>query len=359
MPRKRRDIPWLEWRNGTAYVHWYDAKAGRTERLSLRTADAVEAQKRYAAFLTQGPEIFDGNGGRSTGLTVTQGLDDYWREHVSVKVIDKRRTEVIIGHLKDWFKDTPFLEIDIPACRAYATARRTGAVGGGKIRNVNPEGADSTIRRELGTLQAAANHAARWRRIGPTANPPTPMPSIELTSGKTEEAPWLTKEELKLVIDTAEGDLKDFIIIAYRSAGRRNSIERLSRPQVDLRNSRLNLTSPEESELERQSKKRRPIVPIDNVMRPSIERLMQRNDNLLFRGRTFYYAFVQLLTSLGLADRSNPHILRHSRATHLLQDGVDIYVVAKLLGDTVATVERVYGHHCPNHLADVIEEKRA
>ena len=76
MPRKRRDIPWVEWRDGTAYVYWYDAKRQRTERLSLRTADPVEAQKRYAAFLSEGHDIVAG-APRGPQLTVSQALDDY------------------------------------------------------------------------------------------------------------------------------------------------------------------------------------------------------------------------------------------------------------------------------------------
>ena len=54
------------------------------------------------------------------------------------------------------------------------------------------------------------------------------------------------------------------------------------------------------------------------------------------------------------AGRLTPHVLRHTRATHLLQKGVAPYAVASLLGDTVATVLRVYGHHCPNYLAEAI-----
>lgn len=34
----------------------------------------------------------------------------------------------------------------------------------------------------------------------------------------------------------------------------------------------------------------------------------------------------------------------------MLMDGEDPYKVAKLLGDTLATVERVYGHHSVDYL---------
>lgn len=49
-----------------------------------------------------------------------------------------------------------------------------------------------------------------------------------------------------------------------------------------------------------------------------------------------------------------PHVLRHSRATHLLQDGKNPWAVAQLLGDTLPTLLRVYGHACSNYLAETI-----
>ena len=54
------------------------------------------------------------------------------------------------------------------------------------------------------------------------------------------------------------------------------------------------------------------------------------------------------------AGRLTPHVLRHTRATHLLQKGVDPYAVAALLGDNLSTVLRVYGHHCPGYLEEAI-----
>ena len=39
------------------------------------------------------------------------------------------------------------------------------------------------------------------------------------------------------------------------------------------------------------------------------------------------------------------HDFRHTYATRLLSSGMDIKTVASLLGDTVATVERMYIHY--------------
>jgi len=356
MPRARRDIPWLLERDGVFYVYWNDG--GRTKRISLRTSNSVEAQQRYAAFLAQGHAIFESP--RSAGLTVSQGLDQYWREHVATKVVDKGRQEDAIHHLKAWFKDTPIVEIDIPASRAYADARRLGVIGGG-ARRKNAEASDSTIRRELVVLQAAANHAARWKRIGASATPPSAMPSIELPSEAPPAiAPWLTREELQRARATDSDKLRDFIDVAYFTAGRRASVEGLTRFQIDLPNGRINLRGLHEDVNSRRSKKRRPVVPIDPQVRPTIERLLADSPNEYLFGshRDWYRDFRSHMHALGFPDeKAHPHILRHSRATHLLQSGVSIYDVARLLGDTVATVERVYGHHSTEYLAEAIKRR--
>lgn len=362
MPRKRRDIPWLDWIAGTAYVHWYDTEKQRTQRLSLRTTDAVEAQKRYAAFLVEGHDVLAAKPRASSGLSVTQAIDDYLREHVTQKVVDTHRQEAAARHLRLFFGDSPITAIDIPASRSYAEARRRGATdrpkaerGRGKIGH-----SDSTIRRELVVLSAAANHAARWKRIGPSATPPTPMPSIELPrEAESEKVKWLSKAELALAISKADGKLRDWIELAYGTAGRRASVERLTRFQVDLARGRIDLRGPTETALQRRSKKRRPVVPIDARMRPIAERLMHDNKDsewLFGEPLHMYRPFSEHMIAIGLADKKNPHILRHSRATHLLNDGVPIFKVAKLLGDTVATVERVYGHAIVDELMSDLED---
>jgi integrase len=347
MPRKQRRIPWLVQRgNDVYYVMWYDA--GKTHRLSLGTTDPVEAQARYAQFLAGGSDTFKA---KPQGLTVEGALDDYFREHVCPHVVDRERAEHAIRHLVAHFGTMPLAEVDIPATRAYADARRAGRVGGG-ARRTDGRGADSTIRRELIVLQAAANHAAKWRRID--ANQ---MPRLELPRETPRTEVWLTKEQLNQAMAAATGKLAVFMAVAYYTGARRASVENLKPRQVDLRHGRINLTGELETDNERRSNKRRPVVPIDPRLRPILEEQLYvaqtAGDFYLFgEHRNMYRPFRSHMEALGLP--ANPHVLRHSRATHLLQDGVPIYDVARLLGDTIQTVERVYGHHSADHLATTL-----
>lgn len=291
------------------------------------------------------------------GLTVAAAFEDYWREHVIPNVVDQPRVETAFRHLAAWFKDTPLKDINIPASRAYADARRQGVIGGGK-RRPYARGADSTIRRELVALRAVARHALRWRRIKADD-----LSSLELPREPRKEAisekDWLTKDELRTVIAAARSRLKDFIVIAYYTAGRRRSVEGLTKAQVNLEAGQINLRTPDETPQQQRSTKRRPIVPLHAEIRPTVERLMSTGTSkwLLGNPRSIYREFRELVEAVVPSKKSSPHILRHSRATHLLQEGVPIFAVGRLLGDSVATVERVYAHCSVSYLAAVIGDK--
>lgn len=347
MPRSARELPWIEVRSGVFYVNWYcppaDPKAkGRTERLSLRTRDSGEAQARFSAFLANREGVFTPKTVNSV-LDVERALHQYFTEHVATSVVDTVRQENAIRHLKVYFAGTALSDIDIPACRGYAVARRSGAIGGGARHSGDrAKGSDSTIRRELNVLQAAARHALRWKRI--TADR---MPTFELPSEDEvdEEVMWLSKTEVQGLIAKAEGDLKLFILLAYWTGSRRAAIETLRLDQINLAMNRINLSKPGE----RKTKKRRPMVPVFPEFRAELEAAVAEAQaagrQTLFRANIdFYKPFAALCKAEGLGGRDFPHILRHSRATHMLMDGESIYKVGRLLGDTVKTIEGKYGH---------------
>lgn len=375
MARNRRDVPWLTQReNGVYYVNWYDEAKRRSYRQSLDTRDAGDATKAYGRFLISGPARPVGD----DGLTVSQVLDDYQREHVDVKVVDVQRQKGVIANLKKYFKDDLISSIDIVACRAYGEARRSGEIGGGmkppgpprleappetipeekkekwlrkqELRNakrdeqgrIKRQGSDSTIRRELNCLVAASNHAIRWKRLKAADAPLIELPS----ENRSTEVKFLTKDQVKALLSAASGHLRDFILLAYYTAARRESIERLTRFQVNLETGRINLL-PRGA---RVTKKRKPVVPIYEEIQPTVKRLYDEavGEFLFPHGIDFYKPFALLAQACGF--KAHPHMLRHSRATHMLMDGEDIYKVARLLGDNVKTVDDVYGHAVPEFL---------
>jgi integrase len=347
MARPKTKAPWLGARNGIFYAHWYDDTNRVTRRLSLRTGDKDEAENRFAAFLVEGRDIRKPPAAR---LTVSEALDQYFEEHVLQNVVDKDRQRDIIRHLKAFFGDRAIEDVDIPMSRAYAHARYAGEIGGGKRRKVKA-GSQGTVRRELTTLTSAANHAMRWKRL-------KALPSVELPRekrlGVDDEAPYFSYEEVDALTAAADGELRLFVQLAYLTGARRRSLEDMHRSQVKWNSKRILLQKPGKMS----TKKRQPIVPILRAMEAPLRKLWDTGgDPRLFVCADFYRPFRDLALSVGIDDaRAHPHTLRHTRATHLLLEGKSIYDVAKLLGDTVSTIERVYGHHSHEHLAKNLED---
>jgi integrase len=344
MPRARSELPKLVNRNGHFSVTWYDGK--RSQRLSLGTQDPREAKARYAALLSEGGRVL----APASGLTVALALDDYYKEHARVKCADYVRQENAIRHLKAFFGDLLLSEIDIPASRAYTQARQKGEIGGGSRRGKNnPAGALSTVRRELNVLKAATTHAHRWKRITADKLPSIELPTVDQDAG---EAPWFSKEDTLLLFTNAKGPLWCWVRLAYWTGARRASLETLTVSQVNFVTGTIRLSRPGE----KLTKKRKPTIPIYPQIRGLLAALAADakaagRETLFAPNVDFYREFRRLCEGMALPHH-HPHALRHSRVTHRLMDGDSIYKVARSVGDTVATIERTYGHFSVEFLAE-------
>lgn len=356
MARPKRTAPWLDWRNGTAYVFWYSPDKRQTEKLSLGTRDPAIAQIKFGEFLVKGLEK------KAAALTVSDALDAYLEEHVRPTCVDSAITGIGISirHLKAYFGDLALRGVGVPESHAYVNWRVKGA-GGRAAKH-------STTGKELSILRAAANHAVKWKRLSLTDMPTFYMPKTPASKGV-----WLFKDEVDLLIDAAAtlpdstfpARTKAFITLCYYTGSRRNAIETLTWNQVDIARSRIALAKPGE----KQTHKRRPTIAIDPLLRPTLalcERL-RTNEYVLGAPYPMSQRFLAAAKAAGLdtlperesrpAAVITPHMLRHSRATHLLQDGHSPWAVANLLGDTLTTVQRVYGHHCASHTEVLFREQ--
>lgn len=163
------------------------------------------------------------------------------------------------------------------------------------------------------------------------------------------EQPFFSKYQVAtLIFEAPDAFTRDMTLVCYYLGARYKSVLDLVPSQVHLNREIPFIELARPNELA--TKKAKPKVPIFpqilGVIARRLAAALENGGRLFGEKRDFYAAFTKLCGRLRFSP-GNPHALRHSRATHLLMTGVSPYKVAGLLGDTVSTIERVYGHHSP------------
>ena len=266
-----------------------------------------------------------------------------------------------LERLNEFWGAKKLSDINGDSCREYAKAR----------------GSDGAARRDLETLRAAVNHHGREGYHRETIR-------IVLPAKGEARDRWLTRKEAAHLLrvcrharefqtihrgpnkgERVETDrrplrhLARFILVALYTGTRASAVASASfergegRSFVDLDNGifyRL-------AQGRRETNKRQPPVPIPprllahlrrwKAKRIAFKHVVEWNGEPVKSVKTAFRSAVALS---GLEGHISAHTLRHTAATWLMQSGVDKWEAAGFLGMSVEILERVYGHHHPDHL---------
>lgn len=212
----------------------------------------------------------------------------------------------------------------------YAEKRKADEVG------------NATILREIDTLRAALNYAAsnRWIKPMPVLRSPVQKPPARDI--------WLTREQVNsLLRGTNAHHLRLFIMLAISTAARSGAILELTWDQVDLDSGLIDFGRG-------WGNKRRSVVPMNDDLRTELlfnKQVSISNHVVEWQGKkiaSVKKSFRELCKRLEI--KASPHVLRHTAATWMVIAGVPLAEVARLLGASERTVERVYGKHSPDYL---------
>jgi len=72
--------------------------------------------------------------------------------------------------------------------------------------------------------------------------------------------------------------------------------------------------------------------------------------------RKVYASVNKYLTAVTTIEKRSPHVLRHSFATHLMNNGADLNAVKELLGHSSLAATQVYTHNTIEKLKNIYKK---
>lgn len=318
-----------EWRltrlNGEYCLTWPDptVPAGR-RRYRLGTTDAKEAARlapsRYAQ-LTRPlgktvKDLWDGYVSDMAGRAVTETMRFTWRA------------------LQDRFGPLDADRVTVADCRAHTEERRSAGIG------------DGTIHTELGHLRMVLLWGVKHGLIDQA-------PHIERPAKPEPRDSYLTRDEVRGLIESANAPHVALAIRLLIGTGARNEAAlQLTWDRVDFERGMIQLRNP----FDKARRKGRATVPMNDSLRNELleaHKGAQTPFVIEWAGAPVK-SIKKGLKAAGMAIKRpdvSPHMLRHSAAVWLAEDGHSMWEISEFLGhNDVKTTTRIYAKFSPTHL---------
>jgi len=302
---------------------------GKRIQESLKTDNRKLAEKLYAKVLTN---IVEGRYFETAKIKSTK-FDDmtekYLKEHSHSR--DPRTVKTLLTVFSGYM----ISQVTTKFIAEYKSMR---------LKSVKP----ATVYQELALLRRMFNVAIReweWCKDNPVSR-------LSFSVGnRNARDRWLTPEEEKSLLDKATNPvwLRALIMVALHTGMRRGEILDLIWQNVDLLKRVIRIVKSKNGE--------KRTIPMSNTLFTMFKSMNVRDISgrvFPISGSSLRHAFDKIVEKACIED-FRFHDLRHTFATRLIQNGVDLYKVKELLGHKTITMTMRYAHHYPESLRSSIE----
>lgn len=223
-----------------------------------------------------------------------------------------------------------------------------------------------TINRKISTLRSFFKFCIREEMLEKS-----PMANIGAPKIPARLPHYVEQKDISTLFNHVEfpGDWKgrtDRLLLAifYNTGMRLSELVNLRENQVSISQ---NETKSSIKVLGKGNKER--IIPVGVELAAMVKEYMQQkkllpeNPDTSYllvneRGKKLYMKYVyrvvkQYLGDVTTIDKKSPHVLRHTFATHLTNNGADLYAVKELLGHSSLAATQVYTHNTIEKLKDI------
>ncbi|MCD4682665.1 MAG: tyrosine-type recombinase/integrase [Bacteroidales bacterium] len=198
-------------------------------------------------------------------------------------------------------------------------------------------------------------------------------PMVKIISPKMNKKipEFIAKEKMDFLFDdvsfgTEFEGIRDRLIIElfYFTGMRLSELIELKHKDIDLNNQRLKV-------LGKRNKER--IIPFSNALSSSIsdykqvrEREVEQTDSTDYffvtkKGKKIYEKLVyqvvnSYLGKVSTLRKKSPHVLRHTFATHMLNNGADLNAIKEILGHANLAATQIYTHNTVEKLKTIYKQ---
>ncbi len=222
--------------------------------------------------------------------------------------------------------------------------------------------ASKTINRKISSLKSFFKYQLKMKKIESS-----PMAAINSVKISKRLPSFIEQKDINTLFqyidfpETWQGKTNHLLLqIFYNTGIRLSELVNLKESQVDKSNSIIKV-------LGKGNKER--ILPVNNKLLTEIHNYLSdkkkslqdlSSDCLLVnaKGKKLYAKYVyrvvkKYLGAVSTNEKKSPHVLRHSFATHLTNNGADINAIKELLGHSSLASTQIYTHNSIEKLKDV------
>lgn len=221
-----------------------------------------------------------------------------------------------------------------------------------------------SINRKISTLKSFFKYQLKAGVIKQT-------PMIKIVSPKNEKRlpNFVADKDIKTLFNhvefpqTWQGTTDRLVLMLFYNTGMRLS------EVINLKDSQVNASNHTLKILGKGNKER--IVPISPELLAEIKNYQKERNNLIeerpdflllsengkpLSPRAVYASVNKYLTAVTTIEKRSPHVLRHSFATHLMNNGADLNAVKELLGHSSLAATQVYTHNTIEKLKNIYKK---
>ena len=236
----------------------------------------------------------------------------------------------------------------------------------------------ATIDRRIATIKSMFTKAVDWKMVPETVSKEVHKVKIFKKNRKRDR--FLSTEEIKDLLDACDSNLititgktiknkqdhlKPVIIFALTTGCRKDEILSLKWDDVDIKHGFVKIQETKNGESRQ--------IKLNDTLKETLENIQKFNDfpyvfnepdkKYKIEGRRKRFgdvkrSFATACRKAGISGATF-HSLRHTFASHLVMNGIDLTTVSRLLGHKSLTMTLRYAHLAPNHLDKAVNSLNA